>query len=68
MSDKVYSVKDVIGLRAAWFQKGVRSVKRQNKSGCVCQIEDDDTISALCLAHKEYIDSLVMLYLKKENK
>jgi hypothetical protein len=42
-------------LMAEWFKKGQMSVKRKNKSGCCCIINDDGDIEELCLAHEEYI-------------
>lgn len=44
-------------LISKWFEKGRESVLRTNKSGCCCIIENDDTVTELCAAHKEYIDN-----------
>ena len=39
--------------RATWYEKGRRSIKRQNESGCVCVIsEDGETIEEMCALHK----------------
>jgi len=37
-----------------WFKKGQESVKRKNKSGCCCEISDDDEIISPCAAHLEW--------------
>lgn len=37
-----------------WFEKGRQSVKRTNKSGCTCIIDDNDKIISACGAHAEW--------------
>jgi len=34
-----------------WFKKGQMSVKRKNKSGCCCEISDNDEVVSPCTAH-----------------
>ena len=43
-------------LRAIWFEKGQLSVKRKNKSGCICIINDADEVVSVCLAHKAWME------------
>lgn len=40
---------------AKGFRKGQESVKRRNKSGCCCIINDNDEIESLCGLHAELI-------------
>lgn len=51
--------KEKARLIAKWFKKGQNSIKRKNKSGCCCIINDDgSTIERLCDAHKDYVQEL----------
>ncbi len=45
-------------IRAEWFKKGQMSVKRKNKSGCTCIIDEDDgdRITSVCGAHKAWME------------
>lgn len=45
-------------LRAKWFEKGQMSVKRKNKSGCTCIIDEEngDRITSVCGAHKAWME------------
>ena len=43
---------------AEGFRKGQESVKRKNKSGCSCIINDDDEVLSVCGAHEQWADSL----------
>ena len=44
-------------LPAKWFAKGQNSVKRKNKSGCSCLINDDDEVVSVCGAHQNWADT-----------
>lgn len=66
-----YSISDVekkiidyvTGLRAEWFEKGQKSVKRRNESGCCCVIDNDDKVVSVCGAHSEWANQIDnMLY------
>ena len=46
-------------MAAKWFEKGQLSVKRENKSGCICIIDDADEIVSVCLAHKVWMEKQV---------
>ncbi len=51
--------KEKASLIKKWFRKGQLSVKRKNKSGCCCIINDDgSTIESLCGAHDDYVQEL----------
>ena len=39
-----------------WFKKGQMSVKRKNKSGCCCIIDDNDGVISACGAHENWRD------------
>ena len=39
-----------------WFKKGQESVKRKNKSGCCCEINDLDEVVSPCRAHLEWME------------
>jgi len=39
-----------------WFLKGQESVKRKNKSGCCCIINDNDEVVSACGAHLDWRD------------
>ena len=43
-------------LRAKWFEKGQMSMKRKNKSGCCCIIDDNDEVVSVCGAHKTWME------------
>ena len=43
-------------MAAKWFEKGRMSVKRTNKSGCVCIIDDNDEVVSVCGAHKNWLE------------
>ncbi len=45
-------------LRAKWFKKGQMSVKRKNKSGCTCIIDEDlgDKVVSVCGAHQTWME------------
>lgn len=49
-------MKEKAELIKKWFTKGQQSVKRKNKSGCCCIINDSDEIESLCGAHEAYIE------------
>ena len=34
-----------------WFKKGQMSIKRKNKSGCCCEINENDEVVSPCSAH-----------------
>lgn len=38
------------------FKAGQNSVKRKNKSGCCCIINDDDMVESICGAHQFLIE------------
>ena len=44
-------------LSAKWFVKGQESIKRKNKSGCSCLINDDDEVVSVCGAHRNWADT-----------
>ncbi len=50
-------IKELEGEKAAlikkWFVKGQMSIKRKNKSGCCCIINDHDEIESMCALHAE---------------
>ena len=39
---------------AQGFKRGQESVKRKNKSGCCCIIDDNDNVVSVCGAHAEW--------------
>lgn len=41
---------------AEGFKKGQESVKRKNKSGCCCIIDDEDNVVSACGAHAQWRD------------
>jgi hypothetical protein len=41
-------------LWAKWYKRGQNSIKRKNKSGCCCIIDDNDEVVSACGAHKEW--------------
>ncbi len=45
-------------LRAKWFEKGQMSIKRKNKSGCCCIIDEDlgDKVVSVCGAHQTWME------------
>ncbi len=54
----VRSVKEDKKLRAKWFEKGQMSIKRKNKSGCCCIIDEDDgdRVVSVCGAHQTWLE------------
>ena len=43
-----------------WFEKGRNSILRQNRSGCCCKFNEEDTeIVSVCEAYKELINTKV---------
>jgi hypothetical protein len=42
---------------AEGFKRGQESVKRKNKSGCVCIIDDNDNVVSPCGAHLQWKES-----------
>ncbi len=45
-------------LNKVWFRKGQESIKRNNKSGCCCILDDSDRVLSACEAHKEWREGL----------
>jgi hypothetical protein len=45
---------------AIWFEKGQLSIKRKNKSGCTCIIDEDDgdRIVSVCGAHQNWLEEM----------
>ena len=39
-----------------WFKRGQNSIKRKNKSGCCCIIDDSDNVVSVCGAHANWLD------------
>ena len=39
-----------------WFRRGQMSVKRKNKSGCCCIIDDGGNVVSACDAHREWLE------------
>ncbi len=37
-----------------WYKLGQDSIKRKNKSGCVCELNDNDEVVSACQAHLEW--------------
>ena len=48
-----------------WFKKGQVSVKRKNKSGCCCIIDDQDNVVSVCGAHANWLDDHIKELKKK---
>lgn len=44
---------------AEGFAKGQESVKRKNKSGCCCILNDDNQFESICSAHADWKDAVV---------
>jgi len=53
---------------AEGFKKGQESVKRRNKSGCCCIIEDSGEITSVCGAHKEWLEEAVREAKDEQNR
>lgn len=51
---------------AEGFKKGQESVRRQNKSGCCCIIDDNDKIVSVCGAHAEWAENLIRNVFKEQ--
>jgi len=67
----IYSVRSIKGgvtsIESEWFEKGRNSILRQNRSGCCCKFNEEDTeIVSVCEAHKELINTKIAK-LKAEN-
>ncbi len=45
-------------MAAKWFEKGQMSVKRKNKSGCTCIIDDNGKVVSACGAHLDWADDI----------
>jgi len=45
-----------------WFKKGQMSVKRKNKSGCCCIIDENegDKVVSVCGAHAQWLEEQLM--------
>ncbi len=45
-------------MAAKWFKKGQMSIKRRNKSGCCCIIDEDlgDKVVSVCGAHQTWME------------
>ena len=41
---------------AKWMKKGQESIKRKNKSGCCCIIDDSDNVVSVCECHQNWLD------------
>jgi len=56
-----------MSIESEWFEKGRNSILRQNRSGCCCKFNEEDTeIVSVCEAHKELINTKIAK-LKAEN-
>ena len=54
---EIVALKEICNaLPAKWFAKGQESIKRKNKSGCSCIINDDDEVVSVCGAHQDWAD------------
>lgn len=42
---------------AEGFKRGQESVKRKNKSGCCCIVDDNDNVTSVCGAHQQWKDT-----------
>ena len=49
-----------MSIESEWFEKGRNSILRQNRSGCCCKFNEEDTeIVSVCEAHKELINTKI---------
>jgi len=62
--DEVYELKTLAEkaeaenahLRDDWFKKGRASVLTTNRSGCCCEIDEQDNIVSMCSLHREIVN------------
>ena len=47
---------------AEGFYKGQASVRRKNKSGCCCEIDDNDQVVSVCDAHKAWVREAILAW------
>jgi len=50
--------RDGLGrVREKWFKRGQDSIKRKNKSGCVCIFNDKEELESPCEFHREWVEN-----------